>query len=108
MAENVITLTDSNFEEEVIKSDVPVLIDFWAEWCGPCKMIAPSINEIAADYKGKVKVGKLDVDSNQETTAKFRILNIPTLLFFKEGKVIEQILGAVPKKRIVSTLESIL
>ena len=108
MAENVITLTDSNFEEEVIKSDVPVLIDFWAEWCGPCKMIAPSINEIAVDYKGKVKVGKLDVDSNQETTAKFRILNIPTLLFFKEGKVIEQILGAVPKKRIVSTLESIL
>ncbi|MFC1726223.1 thioredoxin [candidate division KSB1 bacterium] len=108
MAENVITLTDSNFEEEVLKSKVPVLIDFWAEWCGPCKMIAPSIKEIATEFKGKVKVGKLDVDSNQETTAKYRILNIPTLLYFKEGKVIEQILGAVPKKRIVSTLESIL
>jgi thioredoxin 1 len=108
MAENVITLTDSNFEEEVLKSKIPVLIDFWAEWCGPCKMIAPSIVEIASEFKGKVKVGKLDVDSNQETTAKFRILNIPTLLFFKEGKVIEQILGAVPKKKIVTKLESIL
>ena len=108
MSEHIVTLTDSNFKEEVMESEVPVVIDFWAEWCGPCKMIKPAIKEIAEEYKGKVKVGELDVDSNQEITAQYRILNIPTLLFFKEGKVIEQILGAVPKKKIINTLESIL
>jgi len=107
MSENILTLSDSNFDSEVLKSDVPVLVDFWADWCAPCKMIAPALEEIADEYADKIKIGKLNVDSNQETTAKYRILNIPTLLIFKDGKVAEQISGAVPKKRIVNVLESV-
>ncbi len=99
------TLTDDNFESEVLKSDKPVLVDFWAEWCGPCKMIAPTIAELAGEYSGKVKVGKLDVDSHQIIAGKFNVRSIPTLLIFKDGKVVDQIIGAVPKQRIKEKLE---
>ena len=98
-------LTDANFEQEVLKSDVPVLIDFWAVWCGPCKMIAPFVQEIADEYQGKVKVGKLDVDNNPQVSMTYGIRSIPTLLIFKGGKVVDQIVGAVPKNTIVSKIE---
>lgn len=103
-----VEITDDNFENEVIKSEKPVLIDFWAVWCGPCKLIAPIVEEIAVEYDGKVKVGKLDVDSNQQTSIKFGVRSIPTLLLFKDGKLKETIIGAVPKKNIVDKLNSIL
>jgi thioredoxin 1 len=103
-----VEITDDNFETEVIKSDKPVLIDFWAVWCGPCKLIAPIVEEIAVEYDGKVKVGKLDVDSNQQTSIKFGVRSIPTLLLFKDGKLKDTIIGAVPKKNIVDKLNSAL
>jgi thioredoxin 1 len=102
----LITITDDNFEEEVIKSDKPVLIDFWAVWCGPCRMVAPIVEELATEYEGKVKIGKLDVDSNQQTSIKFGVRSIPTILIFKDGKVKETIIGAVPKKNIVEKLNA--
>lgn len=101
-----VEFTDANFEQEVLKSDLPVLIDFWAVWCGPCKMIAPIIGELAAEYEGKVKVGKLDIDNNQEVSIKYGIRSIPTLLIFKEGKIVDQIVGAVPKASIVAKLDA--
>ena len=101
-----ITFTDDNFDSEVLTSDVPVLVDFWAEWCGPCKMIAPSIEELANEYDGKAKVGKMDVDSNQNTSMKYGIRSIPALLIFKGGEVVEQIIGAVPKGQIQSKLDA--
>ena len=94
-------LTDANFQQEVLKSDTPVLVDFWAVWCGPCRMIAPVVEEIASDYQGKLKVGKLDVDHNPETAMQFGIRSIPTLLVFKGGKIVEQIIGAMPKKALL-------
>lgn len=103
-----VEITDSNFETEVIGSDTPVLIDFWAEWCGPCKMIAPIVEEIAGEYEGKVKVGKLDVDSNQQVAMKYGIRGIPTLLIFKGGQVVDQIVGAVPKPQLSARLEKVL
>lgn len=103
-----LTLTDDNFESEVIKSNTPVLVDFWAEWCGPCKMIAPAILELAGEYTGKVKIGKLDVDSNQIVAGKLNIRSIPTLLIFKDGKIVDQIVGAVPKQRIKEKLDAAL
>ena len=103
-----ITLTDDNFENEVIKSDKPVLIDFWAVWCGPCKIIAPVVEELASEYEGKIKVGKLDVDENQESSIKYGVRSIPTLLIFKDGKVKDTIIGAVPKSQIVQKLNSAL
>jgi len=103
-----VTLTDNNFEEEVIKSDKPVLIDFWAVWCGPCKIIAPVVEELAAEYEGKIKVGKLDVDENQQASIKYGVRSIPTLLIFKDGKVKDTIIGAVPKSQIVQKLNSAL
>jgi len=104
----LVEITDDNFETEVIKSDKPVLIDFWAVWCGPCKLIAPIVEELAGEYDGKAKIGKLDVDSNQQTSIKFGVRSIPTLLLFKDGKLKETIIGAVPKKTIVDKLNSVL
>ena len=105
MAEPV-HLTDDNFQAEVLESDKPVLVDFWAAWCGPCRMIAPTIEELAKDYDGKVKIGKLDVDNNQHVAMKYGIRSIPALLVFKNGKVIDQIIGAVSKTHISQKLDS--
>ena len=99
-------LSDDIFDQEVIKSDRPVLIDFWAAWCGPCRMIAPIIDELATEYDGKAKVCKLDVDNNQQTAMQFGIRSIPTLLIFKGGEVVDTIVGAVPKEQIVNKLNS--
>lgn len=103
-----IEITDANFEQEVLQSDLPVLIDFWAVWCGPCRVIAPVVEEIASEYEGKVKVGKLDVDNNPNTAIKFGIRSIPTLLIFNEGQVSDQLIGAVPKGHIVDRLQKVL
>jgi len=98
---NVIHLTDATFDSEVLTSDVPVLVDFWAEWCGPCKMIAPAVEAIAAEYAGRLKVAKLDVDSNGGSAMRFNIRGIPTLLLFKGGRVVDMRVGAVPKAELV-------
>ena len=99
-----VEVTDSNFQNEVLNSATPVLIDFWAEWCGPCKMIAPLVEELAKEYDGKLKVGKVDVDSNQQVSMQFGIRSIPTLLIFKQGKVVDQLVGAVPKRMLVEKI----
>ncbi len=101
----MLEFTDANFEQEVLKSDVPVLVDFWAVWCGPCKMIAPFVQEISSEYAGKAKVGKLDVDNNPQVAMTYGIRSIPTLLIFKGGKVVDQIVGAVPKNTIMSKID---
>ncbi len=103
-----IEVTDGNFDEVVINSEVPVLVDFWAEWCGPCRMVGPLVKEIGQEYEGRAKVAKLDVDSNPEVSAKFGIRNIPTILFFKNGKIVDKQVGAVPKNVISSKLEALL
>jgi len=103
---NYVTLTDGNFEEEVLQSDIPVLVDFWAEWCQPCHMIAPTVVELADDFKGKVKVGKMDIDSNQNTPSKYQIMSIPSLLIYKNGEVVERIVGVVPKDQIAELLNT--
>lgn len=100
-----IEITDSNFEE-IIKSEQPILVDFWAEWCGPCKMIGPVVEEIAGDYEGKAVVGKVDVDSNPNVAAKFGIRSIPTLLFFKNGEIVDKQVGAVPKTILAQKLDA--
>ncbi len=105
---DVVTLTDANFKAEVLDSQTPVLVDFWAVWCGPCKAIAPAVEELAAAYKGRAKVGKLDVDHNQAVAAQFGIRSIPTLLVFKGGKVVEQVVGAVPKAKLQAALDKAL
>lgn len=102
----VITLTDENFEEEVNSSAVPVLVDYWAEWCGPCKMISPLVEEMAEEYSNRLKVGKLDVDENQSSASKQNVMSIPTLLIFKEGEVVAQQIGAVNKTQITEFIES--
>ena len=103
---NVIELNDDNFDEEVIKSNEPVLVDFWAEWCGPCKMIAPSVENISSEYEGKLKVGKLDVDSNPNVSSTYGIRSIPTLLIFKNGAPVDQIVGAVAQNVIESKVDN--
>ena len=100
MAENIIEVTDSSFEEEILKSDVPALIDFWATWCAPCKAIAPIVEEMATKYDGKLKVAKMNVDDNQSTPGKYGVRSIPTLILFKNGEVADQVIGAVSKSHI--------
>lgn len=104
---DMIEFTDGNFETEVVKSDKPCLVDFWAEWCGPCRMVGPVVEEIAKEYAGKLKVGKLNVDDNNKTAVQYGIMSIPSLLFFNGGKVVDQVIGAVPKKQLVQKIEKI-
>lgn len=104
----VLHLGSKDFEAEVLKSDMPVLVDFWAEWCGPCKMIGPVIDEIASDFKGRLKVGKVNVDEAQDLAGKYSVMSIPTLLFFKQGKVVEQVVGVMSKDQLVDKIESII
>ncbi len=103
-----INITDDSFETEVLQSDKLVLVDFWATWCGPCKMIAPILEEIASEMSDRVKVTKMDVDSNKVVAGKFNIMSIPSLLFFKNGKMVDQIIGAVPKAQLISRLDKVL
>ncbi len=100
--------TDSNFDNFVLKSEKPVIVDFWAEWCGPCLMVGPIVEEVGSDYDGKVVVAKVDVDNNPGITARYGIRNIPTILFFKDGEVADKQVGAVPKSAIVSKIEPLL
>jgi thioredoxin len=105
---DVVTLQDSTFEQEVLKSDTPVLVDFWAVWCGPCKAIAPTVEEIAKQYKGKLKVGKMDVDEHQKIPQQYGIRSIPTLLLFKGGRVVDTIVGAVPRTKLEESVKKAL
>lgn len=99
-------ITDSNVDE-ILAGDQPVLVDFWAAWCGPCRMVAPTIGELSSEYEGKAIVGKLDVDNNPETAAKFGIRNIPTLLYFKNGEVVDKVVGVVPKDQLAEKLDAL-
>jgi thioredoxin 1 len=103
--DKVQTFTDSNFEASVLKAGEPVLVDFWAEWCGPCKRLGPTIDSLAEDYAGKVTIGKLNVDDNPDTTVKFQIRGIPAVLLFKDGQVVEQVVGLVPKSDFEKVLD---
>ena len=96
-----VQITDSTFDDEVMKSDIPVIVDFWAPWCGPCKMIAPILEDIATEYDGKLKVAKLDVDSNTKVASQYKIMSIPALLIFKNGELVDQMIGAMPKNQLL-------
>ena len=102
---NTVTVTDENFNEEVIQSDLPVLVDFWAEWCGPCKVIGPTIDALAADYQGKVKVAKLNVDDSPETAGRFGVRSIPTLIVFKDGEAQQAAIGIRPQGQLAELIE---
>ncbi|RMG42929.1 MAG: thioredoxin [Candidatus Dadabacteria bacterium] len=108
MAENVCEVTDSNFQSEILESDTPVLVDFWAPWCGPCKSIAPVLEEIAKEFEGKLKVAKLNVDDNPSTPSNYNVRGIPNLIFFKNGEVVEQIVGAVPKEQLLQAINKVI
>jgi len=109
MASNdLVILQDATFDAEVLKSDVPVLVDFWAVWCGPCKAIAPTVEELARQYKGKVKVAKMDVDEHQQVPQQYGIRSIPTLLLFKGGRVVDTIVGAVPRSKLEDSIKKVI
>ena len=105
---DLLQVTDENFEQEILKSDIPAMVDFWAEWCGPCKMVGPVVEELAKEYEGKVKIGKMNVDENRQTPAKYGIRAIPTLILFKDGQVAQMIVGAQPKSAIEEELKKLL
>jgi thioredoxin 1 len=105
MAGNVSEVTDNNFQAEVLESDVPVLVDFWAPWCGPCRMVAPVVEEIAAEKAGQLKVAKLNTDESQQTAIQYNVLSIPTLIVFKDGQEVKRVTGAYPKKRLEAEIE---
>jgi len=105
---NVLQVTDSTFDEEIMNADIPAMVDFWAEWCGPCKMVGPVVEELARDYKDKIKIASMDVDGNRDTPARFGIRNIPTLILFKGGEVAQTIVGAHPKSHIDEELKKLL
>jgi thioredoxin 1 len=109
MADNAkyVTLTDDTFNDEVVKSDQPVLVDFWATWCAPCRMIAPIIEEVAGDFEGRAKVAKLDVDHNPQTAMQYGIRSIPSLVFFKDGRPVDQLVGVVPKNVLAQKLDAL-
>lgn len=102
---STVNFTDASFDKDVLSAEVPVLVDFWAEWCGPCRMMAPTVDQVASDYAGKVKVGKLDVDTNQQTASRYGIRGIPTLLLFKGGQIVEQKVGAIGKPEFQKMLD---
>ena len=104
MSDRLVQVTDANFDQSVVASDTPVLLDFWAPWCGPCRMMEPVLEEVAGEWAGKVTIGKLNVDENPATATKFDILSIPTLLVFSKGEVVKKLVGAMPKKRLAEEL----
>ena len=106
--ENLLEITDDNFEAEVLKSDIPVLVDLWAPWCGPCRIVGPIIEELAGEYAGKMKVGKLNVDDNSETAMKYQVQSIPTILIFKDGQEIQRIIGARPKPAFKKEIDAVI
>ena len=106
MSDQIVYTSDANFDNDVLKSSVPVLVDYWAEWCGPCKMIAPILDEIAGDYQGKLKIAKVNVDENQQVTQKYGIRSIPTLMMFKDGNVQAQKVGAMSKSQLAAFIET--
>ena len=105
---NVMEITDATFESEIVKSDIPAILDFWAEWCVPCKMISPLVDEISKEFEGKIKIGKINVDENIEIATNLGVMNIPTLLFFKDGKEAGRVVGVVSKKELIKKIDEIL
>jgi thioredoxin 1 len=108
MAEGIVNLTSATWDQEVTEYKGIVMVDFWAVWCGPCRMVAPTIEELAKDYAGKIKVGKLNTDENADIASKFKIMGIPTIIFFKDGQKVDQIVGAVPKPQLKSKIDTLL
>jgi thioredoxin 1 len=107
-SEKIVVLTEQNFQEVIDGSQIPILVDFWAEWCAPCRMIGPILDEISEEYDGKVKIGKLNVDENRSIAAKFGVMSIPTLILFKDGDIAEQMVGAQPKENVLKVLQTVL